>query len=631
MAERSGETALNDRQIRLLRLLYETSEYLPVHSLAEELGCSERTVRSDLHALASWLQLQGAHLERKPNAGIRVQAGPAARWAMDAYLKERTRNTGGATRGLDVEPERLHLQMCAYFLEQTAAVTIQDVASRFYLSRPSVRARLDEVSAWLAVRGLTLLRKRHTGLQVVGPERNRRLAMAEVAKALDGLFPMHDVNLVRHQLEVHQGHPPYAEEALQNLVIHILVSVRRIKQGGAIVMPAVEVEPLRSLPEYQQAEALTRALSESFAVSFPPHEVAYIALHLVGAKRRYGDGLADGFTVPTHVLTFCETLIERMQELTGYPFTTDGALYSNLSVHLYSAMHRLQHGLGVHNPLCREIKRRFPYLFDLLASLLPALAADYSMGVSEDEIAYLVLHFEASRERMNAASPQPKRVLVVCSFGIGMAQLLAVKLEQRFPELRIVGVVGEAEAQRALRQHHPDCLVTTVPLPNLTVPCFVVSPFFTSDEQAQLQQFLAASTVSVPSGAAKYPVLNALLNRELTFDLDAAGKDEIILRMAEALEHAGHVKSGYAAECLAREQVSPTTIGGGLALPHGNPASVMKPCVAMARLRHPVDWFGEAVHTVFMLALNRQVQENWKTLFSELARLSDAPEDLRYL
>jgi mannitol operon transcriptional antiterminator len=105
---------------------------------------------------------------------------------------------------------------------------------------------------------------------------------------------------------------------------------------------------------------------------------------------------------------------------------------------------------------------------EALASVLPGVA------VPEDEIAYLVLHFGSSIERREKGRNR-FRALVVCSAGIGSAQMLASRLRAEFPEIEVVANISWFDLKDLSRESY-DFLISTVPLPLAAADYVLVNP-----------------------------------------------------------------------------------------------------------------------------------------------------------
>src|SRR5699024_8331873 len=84
----------------------------------------------------------------------------------------------------------------------------------------------------------------------------------------------------------------------------------------------------------------------------------------------------------------------------------------------------------------------------------------------------------------------------------------------------------------------------------------------------------------------------------------------------------GYVKESYPHSVMQREQVSATSIGSGIALPHGNPKADLQPVMAAAILENPLPWGDEWVSVVFLLATMNEEQNQTKGVFGHLAIFS---------
>ena len=107
------------------------------------------------------------------------------------------------------------------------------------------------------------------------------------------------------------------------------------------------------------------------------------------------------------------------------------------------------------------------------------------------------------------------------------------------------------------------------------------------------------------------------MNRDIIYkelvqlDLEAESTDEVFSILAEKLEKAGYIRSGFLEAIKEREKNYPTALPiepYPVAIPHTDPKCIVKPFVACVRLKHPIPWremaANEIIHQVkfaFML------------------------------
>ncbi|MGD7043244.1 fructose-specific PTS transporter subunit EIIC [Jeotgalibacillus proteolyticus] len=96
----------------------------------------------------------------------------------------------------------------------------------------------------------------------------------------------------------------------------------------------------------------------------------------------------------------------------------------------------------------------------------------------------------------------------------------------------------------------------------------------------------------------------------IQFDVEASTKEQVIKQLISALNKEGYLESepAFLKAVLEREEVSPTGLERGLAIPHGKSSTVKKAAFAVARLKTPLsDWESidptNQVQLVFLIAI----------------------------
>ncbi|KSU60309.1 PTS fructose transporter subunit IIABC [[Bacillus] enclensis] len=122
----------------------------------------------------------------------------------------------------------------------------------------------------------------------------------------------------------------------------------------------------------------------------------------------------------------------------------------------------------------------------------------------------------------------------------------------------------------------------------------------------------------------------------IMFDVDSTSKHEILEKLAGALHEKDILtsKEDFLKAVLEREQISPTGLEAGLAIPHGKSPSVKKAAFAVARLKNGIDTWesidpNNKVQLVFLLAIPDA--EAGSTHLSVLSELSTRLMDKAYI
>lgn len=629
---------MNNRQKEIFRnLLMEPNRLWLVQDLANQTECSEKTIRNDLKVIDEYIvKHSNGNLVKRPGLGVYLEIGEADQ----ADLFHRLYSNESSTEHVSDEERVLHL---AYRLLMNAKpVTIQNLASRFYVNKAIIRRDMEKIEGWLHSFGLSLITKPRVGLMIEGSEKNKRMALARLNQLINrpeltgqmmrNQYEPHEIATVFNELKALQKQHQlrFTDETFESLMLHILLMVKRTKLGQPISLSGQDIAFLENKAEFAWAMGFLKKLQKLFAVPFSKEETAYLTLHLLGGKFQYkqeDEAVGRSDLADSHPLLpqLVEQLIRRMSELNMIPFSKDHELLKGLKVHLYTTMNRLHYGLAVSNPMLAEIKKMYPYMFDRVIMALEEVGGALDLYFPEEEAAYLTLHFQASVERLHQNESHPQKAIIVCHMGVGMSQLLLAKVERRFPSVHVETTLSKAEVEDYLAAHEVDLVITTVDLPKLKSPHILVSPLLDASDERKLEQ--AIRRLDEPdSRAAEESVFLKYTTPFLVFPQQEIERPEqLIANFAQLLEDKGYVEAGYTKSVLDRENMSATTIGGGIAIPHGSSERVKQSCIVVVTLKQPITWGTEKVELVFLLAVKHDERKEMRQLFRELSLISEQP------
>lgn len=474
------------REIRLIEVLLRHPEGLTVGDLAARLDVSARTVHRDLRSASSFLASHGLTLVRRAGQGVRVEG--------EDRVRERVRDTLREVHASTLAPEERQLVLLGKLLGSDQPIKLRALASRSKTSVGTVSRDLDAVEEWLSVFGLSLLRKRGYGVEVLGDEENRRRAMSHlVLRHLDeaeflssgersGEPPAVPVDPIAHRdsgrlmgvidegrlrtvkaltRDAVEGLPyAIADSAFVSLSVHVTLVVERLLRGGALEMDGETLARLRETVEYGHARSLADALEGEFRLEVPEEEVAYIARQLRGTQLMQDDQLVRYFeSTDLEMASRVKALVHYVSEQTGVDLAGDSTLYTGLLAHVDRAVHRLRENMRISNPLLTEVKEDYPALFDLVDRGMKKVFVEEE--VPEAEVAFVAMHFGAALDRGQGSFPNS--VLIICPSGISTSSILAARLENAFPQIRQVRNASVFELE-ALGTEGFDLVVSTVPL-----------------------------------------------------------------------------------------------------------------------------------------------------------------------
>jgi len=583
---------LTQRQRGMLARFAEHGEFLTVTDLASQFGVTPRSIRYDLQTIEVYLSGTPWRMERHHERGVRVWIAPEQREPCLA----RWRPDGSATYRLS--PVERRQAIVAALLRRNTLLSLGRLSDELFVSRRTLVQDLKAAETWLLERGL-LLRRHGRGVSVTGEEGAWRKAMIDLVRPglphtlLQPLGP-DEMQVIRMAVEQASQRLPFelADVASQALVFHLAVAVMRLRDQRDIVMDPSDLAELERTAEWAVVGSLVADLQERLGMRFPRDEWGYLTLHLLGAKAIRARSVsapppgADGLEAA--IANFIRTVGAHL----GVNLTDDADLHSGLTLHLRPALYRLRYGLGLENPLKRDIQERYGYLLNAVVEGALALETELHVRLNEDELCYLALHIGASLER--SCSPVRTRVLLVCSSGIGTARLLQSRICRAFRDVDIVDAVPMGNAGAFAAANSVDVIVSTVPMPAGPIPVVVVNPFLTPEDVRQVGQVLTARYRAMPHERMGGPMLADVLGSgQIQLDVEVVDWEEAIRTAGQPLVSGGNVESRFIDAMI--ETVhrigAYIVLDPGVAMPHARPEDgVRRIGFSFARLKTPVNF-----------------------------------------
>lgn len=464
---RDGGEKMSMLENRVLMFLGQQVDFVTAQEISETLGSSTKTVYRSINKL---------------NTTEKVIASQRGRgYRLVKKVAPLTEEQQEVQRSLD-----LAIIILTQFPK---AVKRWQLTDKLYMSDSTLSRYLSRLSTKLMQFKIQLQRS-DGQVRAVGTEVQLRKALnyflleeTRTKKALDNIsdiFPNvsdHDRQFISAQMVLIE-----TELAVQildpytiNIFSHLYILIQRVRQKRY-----EEQFSSTNLAQYDEklthvARKIIDNLGQYLNDFIHPQEVENLLVYLVGL--RYDRNLDESKDDEAHQLV---GFIVQNMSLSKYVNRKN--LKRGLLGHVRPMIHRITANMSIINPLLNDIKFNYEDVFTDIKKIIQKS----SYTISDDEVGFLTLYVVRAIED----ATNYKRVLIMCSTGVGTAQLLQTKVKHAFPDFDIVAVISSKTYQNNSKKYQDiDLVISTVQVSYHTVsPIIQVSALFNEGDKRRVAE-----------------------------------------------------------------------------------------------------------------------------------------------
>jgi mannitol operon transcriptional antiterminator len=511
---------LTSRGKKILYLICNSLESITINDIAKKLDISSRTVLRELPNIESWLKNNEFTLIKKPKIGIKLLVTEIDRKKINNMLSNENENN------VLTILERLQLITKELLLLKEPKKLFY-FSSLFDVSEATISNDLNKIELWLNKNNLILIRKPGLGVYIEGSEKDIRKCIAsyiynnlddnQVINLINNSFTtknnpiinnvekrllnLIDIDIIKkvvsilNSIEAHFQFK-FAEKAFISIIIHLTISVLRIKKSETVKLPDKVIQEFSNSIEFMVAHKIALKFSEKIHIKFPMDEICYISMHLKSAKLIHNSYLFGEKIYLTNVgkselYSLVMEMIKILENKTKHTFRDDEILIDGLTQHLRPAINRIKMGFDIRNPLLEDIKSNYNDIYKLSIECLDVINKFFSISMPESEAAFVTMHIGAAFERKKFTNNIYLRVAVSCPSGIGTSRFLASRIQREFSDLTIVDVISSMELdENWVKENSIDFIISTVKIDNISKPIVIASPLLLEKDKLNIDSVI---------------------------------------------------------------------------------------------------------------------------------------------
>lgn len=530
---------LMSRQKQIIQILTKSTNKNPItiSTIAEILNVSSRTVLREMPKIEEWLDENGFNFIKKPGVGLIIDESLENQQLIlellevenvqKEYSKEERKRIILSELLIAKEPLKLF-----YFTNQLK------------VSEGTLSNDLDGIEDWLKAFDIKLIRRQGVGIYLEGNEKNYRKVLSdilyrtleekELIKLLKkSLNSPSSENSIEFSIEnrmlnfidktIIKGIEKIVSELEEKfnfklidsdyigLVVHISLSVQRIKNGEKISMDKSSLSELEILPEFAVATEITEKLEKVFTIEIPKDEIGYITMHLKGARLRLNKVENDIDLDNLDIKQISNYIITEVENDFNIEIINKQKLSKDIYNHLVPAISRMSMKLNIRNPLLENIKEQYSEIYHSCENACEILKKITKIDkIPESEVAYIAMHIAAAIEEN--LKNENLSVVIACPTGVGTSKLLGVNIKKEFPNLDIKNSISVINIDtKKLKDDGIDFIISTVDL-DVDYRYICLNPMFLQKDKIKLKEFIHRYS--------KQRITKKIIKKELKCDKD---------------------------------------------------------------------------------------------------------------
>lgn len=476
---------MNKRSREILSQLITKTEYsqtISIQDLAEMFKVSSRTIRYDIEQINDYLKenhLQPLNLGKQ--GVINTQAD---------ITKARESLSEEGFYSFKLSREERVCFSAVMMICSDDYITLSEIADQLFVSRSTIIQDLEHIKSFFRERHLYVLSHSNKGLLLEGMEIDKRNLLIDMIQSENSIFKaepifqhltqclsknlkidLEDISMI--EKIINEAEHIYGrfltDQSFVQLRNYFQLSLYRLRKAHY-----VEYGDDKN-SKWDMAKGMIDQIQQFIVKEIPDTEIYYVA-SVLNRMKYIKKTTSNKEIVKMQVIT--RNFIEKISKDIHRNLQGDYIFYENLINHLESTFSTLGDRFAI-NSVVDEILQRYPEVKQATERNVYVFEEYVGRKLSEEEIAYIVVHICAAIER-NKNETVRYSVVLVCNGGIGTSQLLLARLEKFF-HLDVIDIIPAHDIEN-MNMDDVDAVISTISLEGKGIEYIQVDPLLTDED-----------------------------------------------------------------------------------------------------------------------------------------------------
>ncbi|MBE6052408.1 MAG: transcription antiterminator [Clostridium sartagoforme] len=613
---------ISDREKQILDSLLNKNRVIKGEELCTGIGVSSRTIRSDIKELNDALKGNGAKIISEKGKGYLLEI--SNKKVFEVFLNE-FNNSKNSILTIRERAEYIIDRLILNEIKGIDGIIQIDLADELFVSLSSLKNDIKLSKNILLGTKLDIIKNSNKGIAIFGKEDDIRKYILKNLKD-NKVFLDRFMEIIKTQLgkdsitkikeslmnNLKMYNLRLTDIAFNNLLNLIYIMIIRNLNNKIVNYDSNTIESLNKEDKIEISKSICNDLEKTLNIKLSIDGVYFITKYIISSNLIVNEVINNGIKDNCLDNKLISGILDEINKLHNIDLSKDSILINFLDNHLSAAINRAKYEIQIENNMLTMIKNKYPFAFELGVLANEIIERNINLSLCEDDIGFLTLHFAAALERLKGNEVKKKRVILVCTTGVGTSLLLKVKLERRFKDnIDIVDTISCYEFNEGLL-NDVDLIISTIPLDINSKKVVFIKNLLDKNELKLIEEYIFESNTTTIN------ILDVFKEDLFIKPIDGDDKYEIIDGICDYLINLNYINKKTKEEIIKREKLASTEIGDLVAIPHTMHEGIEKSFIAVAILKKAITWEKEKVQIVFLVGISKKDQIILKSLLEQI-------------
>ena len=321
---------------------------------------------------------------------------------------------------------------------------------------------------------------------------------------------------------------------------------------------------------------------------------------------------------------FCHDVMEKYH----FDLWQSKEFYDNILIHIEYMMRRQETGYEVKNPILNDVKKQYPYAYEISMLMASIIYRYKNCYIQDDEISFIAIFVEHFLENVN----QKLKAVIISSTRFSVNSIVSSWMRTNFQnQIEVEALLPKHNLEKYLEGHQVDLIISIMDT--------YVHPSVATFRMDGIpnQYTLTAVNALIHKIRMNYrfrEMIKVYFNKEsIRIYREKTVFEKVILDLSEALKQEDCIFDvrEFAEDVLQREVNYPTFIGDWFMLPHPLVTFAKKTAIGAAVLKQPLRMQEKEIQLIFLLAMERKQNEQLGVLFELFRHIAGERQAVRRL